>query len=82
MTTADLRESSVKVWRYVDTYFQANGYMPNQREIAAGCGFKASVSAMYHLERLELAGVIERVYGRKNTKLRGIKLQQRPPVSQ
>ena len=53
---------------------EAEGMPPSQTEIARAFGFKGVRGAQYHLEALEVAGVIERIPGRA----RGIRVRQRP----
>ncbi len=45
---------------FLRTYKEKNGYAPTLREIAEGCAVKSLSVVQFHLDRLELAGVIKR----------------------
>ena len=53
---------------------EADGFAPSQAEIARAFGFKGVRAAQYHLEALEVAGILERSPGRA----RSLRLLQLP----
>jgi repressor LexA len=53
-----------KIYEYILSYTQSNGYPPSVREIAAAVGLKSPSTVHFHLTRLEEAGVISRGAGK------------------
>jgi repressor LexA len=45
---------------FLRTYKEEKGYAPTLREIARACAIKSLSVVQFHLDRLELAGVIRR----------------------
>jgi repressor LexA len=64
----------MRVWRFVASYLEREGFPPTLREIGDGC-FISHTAAQLHLVKLEERGVLEL---RANTP-RGIKLLEQPP---
>jgi DNA-binding MarR family transcriptional regulator len=61
------------IYRFLLKYFEQHRACPSYQEIAQGC-YMAPSTISRHLDRLEMAGVIERVEGQK----RNIRLTDQP----
>ena len=65
MTVADMKPltgRSLEILRVISVYITAHGYPPTIREIGGRCGITSSSHVVYHLNKLEKAGYIERDY--------------------
>lgn len=60
----DITDTQRAIHAYLADRIEADGFAPSQTEIARAFGFKGVRAAQYHLEALEVAGVIERSPGR------------------
>lgn len=56
-------EKQQRVLEFIDTFLAANQYPPSIREIGDGLSIKSTSTVVYYLDRLEMAGVIERAPG-------------------
>ncbi|MCC7096692.1 MAG: transcriptional repressor LexA [Thermomonas sp.] len=69
-----LTDTQRAIHTFLAERIEADGFAPSQTEIARAFGFSGVRAAQYHLEALEVAGVIERSPGRA----RGLRLLQWP----
>lgn len=70
----DITDTQRAIWHLIAERIETEGMPPSQTEIARAMGFSSVRAAQYHLEALELAGVVERVPGRA----RGLRLRRQP----
>lgn len=70
----NLTDTQRAIHTFLAERIEADGFAPSQTEIARAFGFKGVRAAQYHLEALEVAGVIERSPGRA----RSLRLLQAP----
>lgn len=59
-----LTDTQHAIHAFLAERIEADGFAPSQAEIARAFGFKGVRAAQYHLEALEVAGVLERSPGR------------------
>ena len=71
MTLTDTQRA---IHAFIAERIEGDGFAPSQAEIARAFGFKGVRSAQYHLEALEVAGILERSPGRA----RSLRLLQLP----
>lgn len=58
------QERRKQVLGFIQSYSAAHGgRMPSTREIALGCGLKSHSGVVFHLKKLEQAGLIELEHG-------------------
>ena len=70
----DLTDTQHAILALIAERIEAEGMPPSQAEIARAFGFKGVRAAQYHLEALEVAGILERSPGRA----RSLRLLQAP----
>ena len=70
----DLTDTQQAILALIAERIEAEGMPPSQTEIARAFGFKGVRAAQYHLEALEVAGILERSPGRA----RSLRLLQLP----
>ena len=58
----DLTDTQLAILALIAERLEAEGMPPSQAEIAKAFGFKGVRAAQYHLEALEQAGAIERMF--------------------
>lgn len=71
MTLTDTQRA---IHAFIAERIEGDGFAPSQAEIARAFGFKGVRAAQYHLEALEVAGILERSPGRA----RSLRLLQSP----
>ncbi|GHB97060.1 transcriptional repressor LexA [Thermomonas carbonis] len=69
-----LTETQRAIHTFIAERIEGDGFAPSQAEIARAFGFKGVRAAQYHLEALEVAGILERSPGRA----RSLRLLQLP----
>ena len=69
-----LTDTQHAIHAFLAERIEADGFAPSQAEIARAFGFKGVRAAQYHLEALEVAGILERSPGRA----RSLRLLQLP----
>ena len=69
-----LTETQRAIHSFIAERIEGDGFAPSQAEIARAFGFKGVRAAQYHLEALEVAGILERSPGRA----RSLRLLQSP----
>jgi repressor LexA len=69
-----LTDTQRAIHAFLAERIEADGFAPSQAEIARAFGFKGVRAAQYHLEALEVAGILERSPGRA----RSLRLLQLP----
>ena len=58
MTLANTSQTRERILSFISDFRETKGYAPTVREIAQGCGVTSPSVVHYHLNRLELAGLI------------------------
>lgn len=61
---AELSTMQKKIYTYIASYIQAQGYPPSVREIGEAVGLKSPSTVHFHLKNLEEAGVITKGRGK------------------
>ena len=69
-----LTDTQRAIHAFIADRIEGDGFAPSQAEIARAFGFKGVRAAQYHLEALEVAGILERSPGRA----RSLRLLQSP----
>ena len=69
-----LTDTQRAIHAFIADRIEGDGFAPSQAEIARAFGFKGVRAAQYHLEALEVAGILERSPGRA----RSLRLLQLP----
>ena len=69
-----LTDTQRAIHTFIAERIEGDGFAPSQAEIARAFGFKGVRAAQYHLEALEVAGILERSPGRA----RSLRLLQSP----
>ncbi len=69
-----LTDTQRAIHLFIAERIEGDGFAPSQAEIARAFGFKGVRAAQYHLEALEVAGILERTPGRA----RSLRLLQSP----
>ena len=69
-----LTDTQRAIHAFIAERIEGDGFAPSQAEIARAFGFKGVRAAQYHLEALEVAGILERTPGRA----RSLRLLQSP----
>ena len=69
-----LTDTQRAIHLFIAERIEGDGFAPSQAEIARAFGFKGVRAAQYHLEALEVAGILERSPGRA----RSLRLLQSP----
>jgi repressor LexA len=69
-----LTDTQRAIHAFIAERIEGDGFAPSQAEIARAFGFKGVRAAQYHLEALEVAGILERSPGRA----RSLRLLQSP----
>ena len=74
-----LSPKQARIYEFILSFTQENGYPPSVREIADAVGLKSPSTVHFHLKSLEEAGVITRGAG-KTRAITAVHQVERPPV--
>ena len=75
-----LSPKQARIYEFILSFTQENGYPPSVREIADAVGLKSPSTVHFHLKSLEEAGVITRGAG-KTRAITAVHQVDRPPVA-
>lgn len=59
------QEQLQEVLRYIEQFYDDNGYPPSVREICAGMGFKSTATAYNYIDRLRSMGMLQKTDNKK-----------------
>ena len=75
-----LSPKQARIYEFILSFTQENGYPPSVREIADAVGLKSPSTVHFHLKSLEEAGVITRGAG-KTRAITAVHQMDRPPAN-